>query len=884
MAGNRIPFQDLVNPLYLHPFDGPTSVVVEKLQGSEDYRAWKRSMEINLASKRKLGFVTGGVPKPTDVVQAELWETCNHMVIAWLTHNVSPSIMKSIMFMTSAADIWSNLEKRFQLTHRSRKYKLNKEIYELRQHSLSVNDYYTAMRSLWEELDALNTLPTVPNPTAEVKILLETIAAQKDESRLFQFLNGLNDIYNPQRSHFLLVNPLPSVEIVSAALQQEEAQRELLQLNKLDVESVAMFSKMNVVKPDRNVVCTVCNGKGHRKDICWYVVGYPKWHSRYGQTPSNPTANSRIKSPQGQATTSWTSTPRIGSPKTAIVAQVNTESPSLFTPQQLAQLAQLMPQLALQQRGSNTDEELEQPFSGMISIRPSNTESLDSWIIDSGATDHMTPEFHNLIQPVPLGNATQINLPTGAKAKISYQGTVKLSTGLTLKNLKGVGKAYRGLYYIVDHLSTNIPEAWMHTPQSNVVRSSAETTTDVAATELEKWHHRLGHASAAKLKLIPCVQPYLHLPSNGPYKVCTRDKYKYFRTIVDDNTRHTWIYLVQFKSDALSALETFHNYAIISSKDVVKQDHWVQAMNAELEALEENQTWVITPLPPGQQTIGSKWLYKTKLNPDGSILKYKASLVILGCKQQYGIDYHETFAPVAKMTTIRTLLAVAAMQGWHTIQMDVTNAFLHGELSETVYMSLPQGYTHLGCRIQKNQSPTTASKLNPKMVCKLLKSLYGLRQSPRLWFSKFSNSIKQMGFFQSKADYSMFILQNLNAITIILVYVDDVLICGNSQTTIDDIKLMLAQSFKMKDLGPVSYFLGIEIHRSVDGFFLSQKKYASDILQEFGMANANSLRLPMDIKLKMTAEMGDPLPDFSLYHVLWVSSSTSQSPALTSPS
>lgn len=150
-------------------------------------------------------------------------------------------------------------------------------------------------------------------------------------------------------------------------------------------------------------------------------------------------------------------------------------------------------------------------------------------------------------------------------------------------------------------------------------------------------------------------------------------------------------------------------------------------MNTELEALEQNNTWEIIPLPPGQRTIGSKWLYKTKFNPDGSILKHKARLVILGCKQQYGPDYHETFAPVAKMTTVRTLLAVAAVQEWDTIQMDVTNAFLHGDLSEIVYMTMPQGYTYLDCRIQQNQLLGQPDKSPSRLVCKLRKSLYGLR-------------------------------------------------------------------------------------------------------------------------------------------------------------
>lgn len=140
----------------------------------------------------------------------------------------------------------------------------------------------------------------------------------------------------------------------------------------------------------------------------------------------------------------------------------------------------------------------------------------------------------------------------------------------------------------------------------------------------------------------------------------------------------------------------------ISFKLAVKSDHWVKAMNQELEALELNNTWSIMPLPPGKHVIGCKWLFKTKFHPDCSIEKHKARLVVLGCNQRPGEDYFETFAPVAKLTTVRALLVVAAMESWYTFQMDVSNAFLRGDLSETVFMKMPQGYYELGGRISVN--------------------------------------------------------------------------------------------------------------------------------------------------------------------------------------
>lgn len=290
----------------------------------------------------------------------------------------------------------------------------------------------------------------------------------------------------------------------------------------------------------------------------------------------------------------------------------------------------------------------------------------------------------------------------------------------------------------------------------------------------------------------------------------------------------------------------------------VCDENWVQAMNVELEALEANDTWDIIPLPPNKKAIGCKWLYKTKFRQDSTVERYKSRLVILGCRQIYGVDYEHTFAPVAKMTTVRALLAVAALQDWYVMQMDVTNAFLHGELDEIVYMKLPKGYTGLGSRISLNQGEKFA---DAGLVCRLKKSLYGLRQAPRNWFSKLSSTLKDLAFTQSLSDYSMFTHHSDSSITLVLVYVDDLLLAGSDLVKINHLKAMLSTTFNMKDLGDVKYFLGLEIDRSSAGFFVSQKKYALDLIREFGVEAAPPLKLPMDIHLRLKSDGGDFLKD-----------------------
>lgn len=291
MAGARLTYQEMMTLLFLHPSDNSSSIQVDKLQGSSDYRAWRRSMEINLSSKRKLGFVTGTTPLPSDdPAKADMWETCNNMVIAWIMSNVSPTIKRSVMYMTSAKDIWLNLEKRFSLTNGSRKYKLSRDLYDLKQQNATITEYYTTMKAIWEELDSLNLLHSVATPTPDVVKLLDAINLQKEEPRLFQFLNGLDEQYNSQRSQLLLQIPLPTLEVACSALEQEEAQRSMLNIGKTSSDLMAMNVKTNTQRAA--VTCNVCGVKGHISKKCWQVIGYPRWHPKSNRPLQGPRKNS----------------------------------------------------------------------------------------------------------------------------------------------------------------------------------------------------------------------------------------------------------------------------------------------------------------------------------------------------------------------------------------------------------------------------------------------------------------------------------------------------------------------------------------------------------------------------------------------------------------
>ena len=257
----------------------------------------------------------------------------------------------------------------------------------------------------------------------------------------------------------------------------------------------------------------------------------------------------------------------------------------------------------------------------------------------------------------------------------------------------------------------------------------------------------------------------------------------------------------------------------INITQALKSPVWRKAMEEEFQALIKNKTWDLVPSSPSQTIIGCKWVYRIKRNPDGSIKQYKARLVAKGFHQRPDIDYKDIFSPVVKPATIQLILSIALKNGWSLRQLDINNAFLQGTLSDEVYMSQPPGFQDVN---------------SSQLVCKLHKAFYGLKQTPRAWYHElrhflitygFKNSICDYDFNNSICDSSLFIYQSNGTTIYLIVYVDDIIITCNSDSSLSQFVNIISKRFSLKDLGELSYFLGVEVVPQPNGLFLSERKY-----------------------------------------------------------
>lgn len=270
-----------------------------------------------------------------------------------------------------------------------------------------------------------------------------------------------------------------------------------------------------------------------------------------------------------------------------------------------------------------------------------------------------------------------------------------------------------------------------------------------------------------------------------------------------------------------------------------KQSCCRKAMLEEMKSIENNSTWCLTNLPPRHKPIGLKWVFKVKRDASGKILKHKARLVAKGYVQQHGVDYDEVFAPVARMETVRLLVAMAAQEGWEIHHMDVKSAFLNGDLEEDVYVVQPPGFV---------------DEEHPDKVLILQKTLYGLKQAPRAWNAKLDESLVSLGFRRSVTEGAVYTRGRGDARLIVGVYVDDLIITGAKVGEISKFKEQMRSLFSMSDLELLTYYLGMEVNQSSEGVTMSQSAYATKILEKARMQGCNSSQVPMENRLKLSKE------------------------------
>ena len=265
---------------------------------------------------------------------------------------------------------------------------------------------------------------------------------------------------------------------------------------------------------------------------------------------------------------------------------------------------------------------------------------------------------------------------------------------------------------------------------------------------------------------------------------------------------------------------------------------WMKAAKSEYDSLMENNTWDLVPPPEGKNIVGNRWVFKVKRDAEGSVQRYKARLVAKGYSQSEGIDYQEVYSPVARYNSIRSLLAVANVCNWETHQMDVKTAFLQGNLEDEIYMEQPEGFV---------------DEERPDYVCKLNKSIYGLKQAARCWNAAIDTFLLSNGYKKCSADPCVYIKlvkrkDGKIDFVIIALYVDDIILCSNNTNMLKKEKLALAKRFKVEDLGELHYVLGMSVKRNRRSrtLSISQTKYLGGVLKRFNMENCKPVPTPLE--------------------------------------
>ncbi|XP_019450657.1 PREDICTED: uncharacterized protein LOC109352928 [Lupinus angustifolius] len=841
------------NPFFLHSSENSSLVLVTPSLDGTNYHSWSRAFKLALESKNKLMFIDGTLPQPKSEDHSyRPWRRCNTMVLSWIQHSIKESIAKSILWMDSAAEVWKDLEERFSQGDMFRMAELQEEFHHLNQGNLSISEFYTQLKTIWEEIEIFRPIRSCPCLENCTHGIIQDVKRYREEDYVIRFLKGLNEQYAHVRSQIMLNQPLPTISKAFSLLIQQERQQHNPLPNNLETQGTVLSLNTNQDFQTRGTnsvpngnfrprggfnyrgrggrsgtrilnskFCTFCERTNHTIETCFLKHGYPPGYPNSNK--SSKMANHTAFFPLDTEETSATN-PQSGN-------QMH-NTPSSFTEEQMQGILHLLNQ------SKNQQDHAVNSVTNAVLAKPGNSHS--QWLLDTGATDHISctmSNFSSFHSMAPM----LITMPNGEKVTTCTTGTVTLNQSIILTNVlfvpefhnhtkKMIGSAriQHGLYlfnyqpvsqssFTFSHFTANIDNnsLWHlrlgHASTSHAVHIINRLPTPLLnnLSPYQKLHNQL--ASLDHLRVFGCLAysttlqahrtkfmprsrktvflgfkegtkgyilydltshnfflsrhvhfyeqnfPFSHTSTSEPQTTCKINPATFLpqpdspntnispsnplptptqqplpnptsSTSQPTNNRHSLrirrppTHLRDYHCNLtlsqplppscntkypISSVLTYNNLSknykhfclnvsIHQEPKSYKQASsipcWHQAMQQELLALDLNHTWTLMPLPPDKSSIGCKWVYKIKYNANGTLERYKARLVAKGYTQLEGVDYFETFSPVVKITTVRVVLALAAANSWFLEQLDINNAFLHGDLHEEVYMKPPPGF------------------------------------------------------------------------------------------------------------------------------------------------------------------------------------------------
>lgn len=511
------------SPYYLHPTDTGLKLVSNVFSG-EGFKGWKRAITIALSGKNKLGFVNGNVKRAVHNQElAKAWDSVNDVIIGWLLNAVDEKISKTILWLNTAKEIWEELEQRFGQSSSAQFFTIQESLSKTFQaHDMSIEDYFTKIKGLWDELDALDPIATCTCSGCECQLTQKTTKSQQ-RSRVIQFLMKLDPKYKQTRSSLIMMKELPSLSEIYSILVQEQVHQGIGKHEDADTQDMAMAHRVekrkfgehkyrNSGNKKQSTYCDHCRMQGHTMEKCWKLHGYP---SRFKNNTWKKEEDMTTKANNATAETS---------------VQGSKSAEARLTQEQYTLLMNL-----LNKQSSISDVQEVSHTSNSAQLTGNNLSNKSDWVIDSGATDHMCFQMNLFEKVKPLANKIHsVIVPDGRKIRVEFVGDVFLPNRLCLKevlfvpnfhcNLISVNKLAsqlncavifdtnrcvlqeplrkrlllgnhcKGLYYLQHPQIQNTKTHSAHSTTSKVNGRSIE--------EAKLWHLRLGHLPFNKLKLL----------------------------------------------------------------------------------------------------------------------------------------------------------------------------------------------------------------------------------------------------------------------------------------------------------------------------------------------------------------------------------------------